>query len=768
MTVHTISSHTLNGSEIWGPYTAPDDTAWIKVWINTPPHSDPTYRRMFLDDVPIVIERRLSGSSDPWEHYGSHTIVGGTLQDANRDGFDPAGFWVSITADGYEYRVNVTTTYSQTITGSVDFDTVSTRLNLTTGGGIEITDFAVCVVYGPGGHGSGPRKRFTTPMLDVGSDNPGIIVVNPEQLPLYLPGACEDPFYPNASTGDFKKAFWGLNGTEIPRVSRAGRACLISAPIYAITGIKNDRDYVHVEYEDVYPEGWIDEGTPPEEREYAYVAQFACAVLVVKNIDQIDPVFDTWEAFATNAAADPNPVDYDGNPVGFSTTKTTVPGQLIVNSGIILTVVADSDPYSEPLSGNTAIFDHYTAWQQDEWSFGASYRLASGTSTPVGHYVGMTPGASNSAIDTAGSAIFSETKYVHLVVVETPVDENDLPDDDQIRSGNDGFDGPALYYKKRGPDADGTVRFDPTSIPGLAELTAVTFCAVYDDGTVPIYFNQTTAQAIHCVAVEDPGSPANYPNSDQIKAGTDYLDAAAPYVKKLTLPSIDGTEDLGSSSALDPDTDYLFAFVTGDEAPVYMQASTLGAALLEAFGTTQTQESETVGLIQASTLAAVGTSQDQTSQNSDLAQANTLTAQNTTQSQTSQNSGLTVAGQLGVQDTSQTQASQNSDLIIQYSLSVNNTTQSQTSGEVSLELSDALVVPATTQAQTSEQISLVQSNILQTGNTSQTQSSQNSLLGDRIPGALIAGQIRIIPAIGSLQIRTQPTLSSSPRILGPN
>lgn len=773
MTVHTISSHTLNGSEVWGPYTAPDDTAWIKVSINTPPHADPTYRRMFLEPVWMVVERSLDGET--WAPYGACHIEGDLFTTVQgRDSFKPATLWISVLEDGYQYRATVTTTYSQTITGSVEFDTTSARLDLdTTGSNIEIVEAYVVLYDGPYGHATGPVREFISPKLHSRTDNPAVVVYSIEHYPLYFyPDQCivSGPGGDYVSTGDHKKVKWGIDGDEIPRIIRPGSRCTLSAPMYVQAGLPDIDDVVHVDFYPNDPEGWLSGGTPPELREISVAALCGCAVMVCNNIKQDEPVYSSWASNVVNSTPTDIP-SYDGGYFGtFTTVLSTLAGQLVLGSGIEIQASADGDPYVDGPSGATELLNEYLSWSGDEWGVNLNFQVASGSSTTAGARVGMTPGFSSGEPPyvAAGAMALAETKFVHLVIVETPGDENDLPDANQIRAGNDGFDDPALYYTKRGPDADGTVRFDPTSIPGLGELTDVTFCAVYDDGTVPLYFNQTTAQAIHCVAVEDPGNESLYPDAQQIKDGTDYYDDPAPYVKKLTLPLTDGTEQFGSFAGLDPDTDYLFAFVTGEEAPVYMQASTLGAALLELQGTYQTQESETVGLIQASTLAAVGTSQDQTSQNSDLAQANTLTAQNTTQSQTSQNSGLTVAGQLGVQDTSQAQASQNSDLIIQYSLSVNNTTQSQTSGELSLELSDALVVPATTQAQTSEPISLVQSNILQAGNTSQTQSSQNSLLGDRIPGALIAEEIRIIPAIGSLPIRAMPALSSTPRIIGPN
>lgn len=726
---------------------------------------------MFFEPVPILIERSLDG--DTWEHYGSITIHGDDNhypEDTpfDRDSFDPAQFWVSIQDDGYQYRATVTTTYSQTISGEVEFDTTSDRISLSTGSGIEITDFTVITIYGPGGHGTGPRSRFTTPLLDVGSDNPAIVVINPEQHPLWLYGteqACSNN-YPNASTGDFKKIYWGQDGIEIPLISRAGRDCYVQTPIHVKTGITNDRDYVHVEYENTYPEGWLDEGTPPEEREVAYVAAFSCAVLVLKNVDQVNPVFDTWESHATNALPNDGAVPYDGSPMGWTTTKTTIPGQLIVNSTVMLAVVdSASDPYTEPVADATSIFETYNAWAQDEWAFGASFKVADSTSETVGHLTGWTDGSTVSNPYTASNAvILSETKYVHMVVVETPEDEADLPDADQIRDGKDGFDAAALYYTKRGPDADGTVRFDADSISGLDELTDVTFCFAYDNESNATYLNKTTAQAIHCVAVEDPGNESLYPDSQQIKDGTDYYDDPALFVGKLTYPTVDGTLEFGEETGIPPGTDLVFAMVTGAEAPVYYQASTLSEALLEVQATIQLQESQNSDLTQSYTLSVAGTSQSQSSQNAALVQANTLAAQNTSQAQSSESVGLSVAGQLSAQNTSQSQTSQNSALIIQYSLSVNNTTQNQTSGEVSLELSNALVAGNTSQNQSSQNVSLVQSHVLAAANTSQTQTSQNMTLGDHVAGALEAGDVKVYPMLGARQIRARPVMDSTPMI----
>lgn len=597
MTTYTISSHTLNGSETWGPYTADSGSAWIKVAINTPAHADPDYQRMFLEPVTVLIERSANGTD--WEHYGSHVIHGDDFHypestPFDRDSFDPAQYWVSIQEDGFQYRVTVTTTYSQIISGSVEFDTVSDRISLSTGSGIEITDFTVVQIYGPGGHGTGPRSRFTTPLLDVGSDNPAIVVINPEQHPLWLYGteqSCSNN-YPNASTGDFKKIYWGLDGIEIPLISRAGRDCYVQTPIHVKTGIKNDRDYVHVEYENTYPDGWLDEGTPPEEREIAYVPAFTCAVLVLKNVDQADPIFDTWESHATNSLPNDGAVPYDGTPMGWTTTKTTIPGQFIVNSTIMLAVVdSASDPYTEPVSGATSIFETYDAWAQDEWAFGASFRIADSTSTTVGHLTGWTDGSTVSNPYTASNAvILSETSYCHYVAVPTPADPADRPDANQIRAGTDGFDAAALDAQVRGPDADGTVRFDPFSDASIEPGTDITLCYVWEDESQAVYYDLTTAGAIYYVAVETPVDDNDLPDADQIKAGTDGFDVAALDIQVATLPGSSGTVTFNPFTGADPGTDYTLCFVyfsdaTTHEAPLYYDLTTAEVNVGTASGT---------------------------------------------------------------------------------------------------------------------------------------------------------------------------------------
>lgn len=783
MTIHNITSEVIDTSVVYGPYASDTGAAWIKVKLNSVIINAATQQAMFNDNVTVLIER-TDDDGETYEHFGHIVWYGYTDVYQPRDGIgDYAEFWVNIKEDGWKYRVTITTDATDEIYGEIEFDTVSSRLNPSHGnGGVDIADSYFFRIHGSGGHGTSAALEVSGPIVATRDDNCTFLTVaNLGQINFVYPdyvGLCIVSIE-GTSTGDHTVAKWGgSSGDAMTRSYTAGNNCYIASYFY--THVNPDSAgsvFFRFVPDDI--SAWLSGGEEGEVRDLSPVPAGTFATFALKNTKQSDPVGNTYRS--SDIASAPWPPDTETQTQVASGNITTNPGDLIIMSAGNVFNPQDVGEFPGreldwTISGEE-VLQLRKIWdeaQSDEWDQVIGYQEAdsgdnsSAVSASItwnhwpGYYVDF------AYFQYLGAITIQETKYCHLVIVETPGDEADLPDANQIRLGNDGFDASALYYTKRGPDADGTVRFDPTSIPGLGELTDVTFCAVYDDGAVPLYFNQTTAQAIHCVAVEDPGSPGNYPNTDQIKAGTDYLDAAAPYVKKLTLPLIDGTEQFGSFAGLDPDTDYLFAFVTGAEAPVYYQASTLGAALLEAFGTTQTQESETVGLIQASTLAAVGTSQDQTSQNSDLAQANTLSAQNTTQSQTSQNSGLTVAGQLGVQDTSQAQASQNSDLIIQYSLSVNNTTQSQTSGEVSLELSDALVVPATAQVQTSDQISLVQSNILQAGNTSQTQSSQNTTLGDRIPGALIAEEIRIIPAIGSQPIRAMPALSSTPRIIGPN
>lgn len=90
-----------------------------------------------------------------------------------------------------------------------------------------------------------------------------------------------------------------------------------------------------------------------------------------------------------------------------------------------------------------------------------------------------------------------------------------------------------------------------------------------------------------------------------------------------------------------------------------------GGVTLTAQGTTQSQTSENVALVQAHVLAAQNTTQAQTSENVDLELPGggiTLTAQPTTQSQASENVALTQANTLTAQNTSQSQVSQNVNL----------------------------------------------------------------------------------------------------------
>jgi len=769
VTVHTISSHTLNGTEVWGPYTAPDDAAWIKVGINTPPHADPTYRRMFLEPVWIVVERSNDGTT--WIPYGSCKIEGDdytTVQ--GRDSFKEARLWVSVHEDGYQYRATVTTTYSQTITGSLEFDTSVSRLDFdTTGSNIEIVEGYVVLYDGPYGHATGPVREFTSPRLSARTDNPAIVVYSVEHYPLYFyPDQCivSGPGGDYVSTGDHKNVKWGFDGDEIPRIIRPGSRCTVSAPMYVQTGLPDTEDVVHVDFYPDDPEGWLSGGTPPEIREISTAALCGCAVLVCNNVRQDDPVYSSWEKAAVNSTPTDIP-PYEGGYFGtFTTSLSTIQGQLVLGAGIEIQATTDGDPYVDGPSGSIDLLNEYLNWSGDEWGVNLNLQVAGGTTTTAGARVGMTPGSTNGEAPyiAAGAMALAETKFVHMVVVETPEDESDLPDADQIRAQHDGFDAAALYYARRGPDADGTARFDPDSISGLDELTDVTFCFAYDNESNATYLNKTTAQAIHCVAVEDPGNESLYPDSQQIKDGTDYYDDPALFVGKLTYPTVDGTLEFGEETGIPPGTDLVLAMVTGAEAPVYYQASTLSEALLEVQATIQLQESQNSDLTQAYTLSVAGTSQSQSSQNAALVQANTLAAQNTSQAQSSESVGLSVAGQLSAQNTSQSQTSQNLALIIQYSLSVNNTTQNQTSGEVSLELSNALVAGNTSQSQSSQNVSLVQSHVLAAANTSQAQTPQNMTLGDHVAGALEAGDVKVYPMLGARRIRARPVMDSTPMI----
>lgn len=86
---------------------------------------------------------------------------------------------------------------------------------------------------------------------------------------------------------------------------------------------------------------------------------------------------------------------------------------------------------------------------------------------------------------------------IYHVAVETPADDNDLPDGAQIQAGTDGFDVAATDVQvKPLPGSSGTVTFD--AFAGADPSTDYTLCFVYSpDGTTfetPLYYDLSTLE----------------------------------------------------------------------------------------------------------------------------------------------------------------------------------------------------------------------------------------------------------------------------------
>lgn len=570
MTTYTISSHTLDGSEVWGPYTAPDDSAWIKVKLNAPVVTG--QQRMFLGNVEVLIERRLT-EDDEWVHYGFNEWYG-DHRTGTRDSTHPAQFWVSVKDDGYSYRVTVTTSEEDTISGEVEFDTASTRPTIDTSSNpVGIVDYVIFRVNGSGGHGVSMSQRVQSPLIQARSDNAAVVLVNPEHLALFLyPCDCNTGPFLYTSTGDHKRVQWGEGGDNFELAIRGGNNCIASTPIYYLLN-PTAAAVIDINYEPSDPESWLAGETPPEEREIVLCPMATYAVLVLNNVNQLSPVHATYRSGDEDSPL----VSAGSGGYSYVTNMSTQPGQLLVSAGSYVSNYNEDTDGITHASGATDISTEYFLWfqsQSDEWWHAASYKVADGDSnTLIGEEWIVDPGwPYGDPYFAVSAASFAETPYVYLVVVDTPGDPGDRPDADQIRAGTDGFDSPALYATQRGPDEDGTVRFDPESV--LDELSDVTFCFVYADESTPVYLEKTTGQGIYLVVVEDPGSEALYPSSAQIKAGTDYYDAPALYTEVITYPGSSGTESFSAYAGIDPATDLLFAFVTGDEDPVYLTEST--------------------------------------------------------------------------------------------------------------------------------------------------------------------------------------------------
>jgi len=569
VTTYTISSHTLDGSEVWGPYTAPDDSAWIKVKLNAPVVTG--QQRMFLGNVEVLIERRLT-EDDEWVHYGFNEWYG-DHRTGTRDSTHPAQFWVSVKDDGYSYRVTVTTSEEDTISGEVEFDTASTRPTIDTSSNpVGIVDYVIFRVNGSGGHGVSMSQRVQSPLIQARSDNAAVVLVNPEHLALFLyPCDCNTGPFLYTSTGDHKRVQWGEGGDNFELAIRGGNNCIASTPIYYLLN-PSTASVIDINYEPEDPDTWLAGETPPEEREIVLCPMATYAVLVLNNVNQLSPVHATYRSGDEDSPL----VSAGSGGYSYVTNMSTQPGQLLVSAGSYVANYNEDTDGITHASGATDISTEYFLWfqsQSDEWWHAASYKVADGDSnTLIGEEWIVDPGwPYGDPYFAVSAASFAETQYCHMVAVETPADPNDLPDADQVRAGTDGFDSAAVDAQSRGPDENGTVTFDPFT--GADPNTDYTLCFVWEDEDEIVTYELTTLGAIYHVAVETPVDDLDLPNKEQIKSGTDGFDIAA--LDAQTKPAVSGTVAFDAFSGASPGTDYTLCFVYDNEDPVYYDLTTL-------------------------------------------------------------------------------------------------------------------------------------------------------------------------------------------------
>lgn len=602
MTTYNITSEVIDESVVYGPYPSPDDSAWIKVKLNSVVINIATQQAMFNDDVTVLVERRIS-SGDPWQHYGHCVWRGYTEAYGSRDEVSNyAEFWVAIGEDGWQYQVTLTTDATDEIFGEIEFDTVASRIAPDTGSnGVGIADARYFRIQGPGGHGVCSAIEVSSPTLHKRNDNCTMLFVTTEgqinfDYPSYV-GICAVSLS-GTSTGDHSVVKWGgESGTELGLSYSAGNGCYITSRYWTLVNPSTD-GYVWYRAVPDDIDAWLAGGEEGEIRDLSPIPTGTYAVLALNNTKQSDPIGGTWRSTAIQSPSHvPDITDLastDGEIV-FTGSLTTSPGQLCIGTAGALYNPQDELAPGEDLtwtfpSGWEEIVQENLIWdagQSDEWDQAIAWKAAdtgdNSTATGASLQTEFWPGYNDGwgVYAFASAVAFAETKYVHLVVVETPADPGDRPSASQIRAGQDGFGSAAPYYTKRGPDADGTVRYDADSIDGFDEFTDCTFCFVYDNEGTPTYLEKTTAQGIYCVAVENPGTSALYPSAAQIKAGTDYYDEGALFAGAVTYPTISGTEQFGAFTGAPLDTILVLGFVTGDEDPIYEVVQTLALPTID-------------------------------------------------------------------------------------------------------------------------------------------------------------------------------------------
>lgn len=602
MTTYNITSEVIDTSVVYGPYASDTGAAWIKVKLNSVIIDPASQQRMFNDLVTVLIER-TNDDGDTYEHYGHIVWYGNTDTFLPRDGWlGYAEYWVGIKEDGWKYRVTITTDATDEIFGAIEFDTSESRYAPDTGSNnVGIADAYFYRVHGSGGHGTSSAVEVSGPIIQPRTDNCTLLLVNNMasnvfDLPDYV-GICPISTA-GTDTGDSHYIkYGGSSGELVPRVYTAGRTCNVIT-YYNAMPCPDEAGYLYYRFAQDDIAGWLAGGGEGEVRDLSNVPVGTFAVLLINNSDQVDPISSTFRSSSLiSTAYEPT----DGT-VTENGTLTTTPGELcIITAGTVFNPHAVSGgtwPGEglnwEIISGGTELINKNLVWdeqevhvsQTDEWNqlIGFKPAASSGSSTSVGASIdtyfwqGYWEGGSFNAYTSAIS--LRETQYCHYVAVETPADDNDLPDADQIRAGNDGFDSAALDYQKRGPDADGTVTFDPFSDESILPGTDITLCYVWEDESFPVYYEITTAGAIYHVAVETPVDDNDLPDGVQIQAGTDGYDDPAVDVQVKPLPGSSGTVTFDAFAGADPATDYTLCFVyspdgTTFETPLYYDLSTL-------------------------------------------------------------------------------------------------------------------------------------------------------------------------------------------------
>lgn len=590
MTTYTISETTYPvGSTVAAQYSAPDDTSWVIVWFNN--NKVDQYDFIITGDFSITIERSTDGTT--WERAG----YGRWNEYATiRDGGNPIKIRTSVNQDGFIYRVIVTTDTAETIHGAIEFDTTTPRVDFDVGPGVEIHDCNICIVEVPGGHFC-TVKEVSTSVLDTDAPNSAAVLLSVEHYYVRIPDShCPVPGSINGKYAHYNKhTYWGA--TEL---SNPSTTCPLDATnlcdahvhgVYKLTPDTNEFFTLLYHSDDVDDAG--------------IGASVVTAIgLVLKNVNQSDPVRDIYESNKRYTPQTPDggytPSVPDGEIV-LTNTLSTESGDLAFGLFSILNTSVEnysslSGVFPVNISGTTVLNNYSKIWDDtiygtndgiswtggtDQWRHLATWNKASGSSVSPNVTVYdvldyQQPYFSGSPLTIAyGGIVFAETQYCHYVAVETPADPDDLPDADQIRAGNDGFDQPALDYQSRGPAEDGTVYFDDFSSESLSEYDSITLCHVWDNEITPTYLEIELIQGVYHVAVVKPIDDNDRPDINQIKAGTDGFDGPALDFQSVPLPPSATTIEWDDFTGATLGQTYTLCYATGEEPPVYYDITLL-------------------------------------------------------------------------------------------------------------------------------------------------------------------------------------------------